>query len=161
MKLRLVLLLLLISTVSGTAIAGELRFIISGKAKHSGGQNLNEDISGWGFEYNFDNRGNWIPLVTGASFLDSNYQASSYFGAGSKRRFLLGSDSSGFRIDVGALAFTMKRYDYNNNSPFIAALPFISFGNPRFAINMTYVPKLGPNFIAFSYYQVSLKLLEF
>ncbi len=147
--------------IFSTASADELHLIVSGKAIHQGGGNFNEDNKGFGFEYNFKQRGNWIPLVTGVSFLDSNKQTSNYLGVGTKRRFLLNQNPKGFHFDAGILAFVMTRYDYKNNEPFIAALPFISMGFDWFAINVTYVPKIEPKMVAFTYFQASIRILEF
>ena len=100
-------------------------------------------------------------MITGASFLDSNSQTSRYLGAGAKRRYLFGSNPDGFHIDAGVFAFLMRRHDFKNNDTFVAALPFVSLGNNWFALNVTYVPKLDPKRVAFTYFQVSFKLFEF
>ncbi len=161
MNIKLILTLSILLIISDTATADELHFIVSGNANHSEDQNLNENNSGWGFEYDFEQRGNWIPLITGASFLDSTSRTSRYLGAGSKRRYRLKFGSGDFHIDAGAFEFLMKRYDYKDNDLFLAALPFVSLGNDWFAINVTYVPEVGPNTIAFTYYQLSFKLVKF
>lgn len=161
MRFKLILILSILLIFGNTATAEELHIIVSGKANHYPDQKFNEDNSGWGFEYDFDKRGNWIPFVTGASFLDSNRQTSKYLGAGAKQRYRLGWGFSDFHLDAGVFAFLTRRHDIKNNDPFLAALPFISLGNSWTAINMTYVPKIGPNSIAFTYYQISFKLVAF
>ncbi len=157
---KMITIIMLLSILS-VASADELHLIVSGKAIHYGEGNYNEDNRGFGFEYDFKQRGNWIPLITGVSFLDSNKQTSNYLGVGSKRRFLFSQNPKGFHFDAGVLAFVMTRYDYKNNDPFIAALPFISMGIDWFAINVTYVPKIQPKMVSFMYFQASFKLLEF
>lgn len=156
-----ILLISILLIIFKTATADELHLIISGKAIHYSSGSYNEDNRGLGFEYDFDEQNNWIPLITGASFLDSNSQTSNYLGAGTKRRFRLSSDPKSFHFDAGILAFVMTRYDYKNNDPFVAALPFISFGFEWISINVTYVPKMQPKMVAFTYFQASFKLLEF
>ncbi len=157
---RFIIIFILLITVS-TVIADELHLIVSGKAIHFSDKNFNENNTGLGFEYDFKERNNWIPLITGASFKDSNSQTSNYFGGGTKRRFRFSQDPKGFHIDAGIMAFIMTRYDYKNNDPFIAALPFASFGFEWFAINVTYVPKMKPKMVSFVYFQATVKLLEF
>ena len=65
MHLKSYVLLFILLITFNTASADELHFIVSGNANHSEDQNLNENNTGWGFEYDFEQRGNWIPLVTG------------------------------------------------------------------------------------------------
>ncbi|MFV2060679.1 MAG: hypothetical protein ACC653_08325 [Gammaproteobacteria bacterium] len=151
----------LLLIITGSATADELHLIVSGKAIHFSNAKYNEKNTGLGFEYDFEERNNWIPLITGASFKDSNNQTSNYLGGGTKRRFRFSNDPKGFHIDAGIFAFLMTRYDYKNNDPFIAALPFASLGFEWFSINVTYVPKMKPKMVAFVYFQATVKLLEF
>lgn len=37
----------------------------------------------------------------------------------------------------------------------------LSVGNSRFAINLTYVPKIDPKMVAFVYFQATIKIAEF
>jgi hypothetical protein len=64
-------------------------------------------------------------------------------------------------IDAGFFAFVMTRQDYKNNAPFLGALPFISIGNNRFSVNVTYVPEVVPKMVAFVYFQATIKVAEF
>ncbi len=49
--------------------ADELHLIVSGKSIHFGTDtSFNEQNWGLGFEYDFEQENNWIPLITGASF---------------------------------------------------------------------------------------------
>lgn len=151
----------LLFIITSFATADELHLIVSGKAFHFTDGNYNENNTGLGFEYDFDERNNWIPLISGASFKDSNDQTSNYLGGGTKRRFRFSDEPDGFHFDVGILGFVMTRYDYKNNDPFLAALPFISTGFEWVSLNVIYVPKIKPKMVAFVYLQATVKLLEF
>lgn len=153
--------LIFLCLLANNAIADELHLIISGKAFHIGGNNLNENNHGVGFEYDFKESENWIPLITGATFKDSNKQTSKYLGGGAKYRYKLDAYSENLKLDIGAFAFLMTRYDYKNNDPFFAALPFASIGYDWAAINITYAPKIHPKSHAFFYFQAKFKLAEF
>jgi len=157
---RLVKFIFLFSLAS-PAVADELHLVLSGTAIHIGTDSLNENNEGVGFEYDFNTDGNWIPFITGATFKDSNDQTSKYLGAGRKHRFLLSSDPDGLHIDAGIIGFVMTRYDYKENEPFFAALPFVSIGNDWIAANITYAPKIDPKMHAFWYVQANIKLFEF
>ena len=157
---KLAVFLSLIAFFNAT-IADELHLVVSGTALHIGSNNLNEKNYGLGFEYDFEERDNWIRFLTGASFKDSNDQTSKYFGIGTKRRFRLGPEPDSWHIDAGALAFVMTRKDNRNNMPFLGALPFASIGNDWAAVNLTYVPKISPKMYAFWYFQASFKIAEF
>lgn len=154
---------LLLLVFSCTAVnADSLHLIVSGISVHlDTPKSFNEKNWGLGFEYDFEERNKWIPVVTGLVYIDSLERTSKYLGGGAKRRFLLSDDRDGMHIDAGAFAFVMTRQDYKNNDPFIGALPFISVGNSRFSINVTYVPKIVPKMIAFVYFQLTVKIAEF
>jgi len=142
--------------------ADDLQLIVSGKSFHLNTEtDFNEKNWGIGFEYDFEERDNWIPLITGLTFKDSLDKTSNYLGGGAKRRFLLTDNRDGMHIDAGVFGFVMTRQDYKNNAPFVGALPFISVGNSSFAINVTYVPKIVPKMIAFVYLQATFKIAEF
>jgi len=144
------------------AYCGELHGIINGKAYHfDRSQDWNENNYGLGFEYDFDQRGDWIPLVTGSFFKDSYNETSTYLGGGVKRRFLFSKDSSGLHADVGVVGFLMTRKDQNDNKPFPGILPFVSIGNEYVAINVTFVPEVSPKFTNLLFFQVMFKLIEF
>jgi len=135
---------------------------VSGKSIPFGTDtSFNEQNWGLGFEYDFERENNWIPLITGASFKDSLENTSNYLGGGIKRRFLLGDDPEGMHLDAGIIGFVMTRRDYKNNDPFLGALPFISLGNNRIALNITYVPKIVPKMLAFVYFLATFKIAEF
>jgi hypothetical protein len=62
-------------------------------------------------------------------------------GGGIKRRFRLFSDDLYF--DVGVVGFLMTREDVDNNRPFPGALPAVTFGSQRVAVNVTYMPEVA------------------
>jgi len=160
MKTWYLIFILLLNCTS--ASADELHLIVSGKAIHFD-QDLDYNEKNWGlgFEYDFEERNNWIPLITGLSFKDSFNETSKYLGGGAKRRFLLSDDRDGLHFDAGIFGFVMTRQDYKNNEPFLSALPFVSIGNSRFAVNITYVPKVEPKMAEFIYFQATIKIAEF
>jgi len=55
----------------------------------------------------------------------------------------------------------MRRPDYNDDRPFVAALPFVALSNDWGGINVTYVPSIEENALPFWYLQFAVKLLEF
>ena len=143
-------------------VADELHLILNGKAYHSDrSANYNEDNWGLGFEYDFEMNNDWVPLFTGSRFKDSNNQNSNYLGGGIKKRFEISKSALGMHVDLGVVGFLMTRYDYNNNDPFLGALPFVSVGNDFIAINATYIPSISPKHTSLVYFQLGIKLLEF
>ena len=143
------------------AQADELKMIVSGKAVHIGANDLNENNYGIGLQYEIDANSRLIPIVSLAAFRDSNDNISSYIGAGVKHRFPRSRRAGSLNFDVGAIAMAMQRPDYNNDAPFLGALPFVSFSNDWAGINITYVPQIEDNSLAFWYFQFSFKLAEF
>ena len=137
-----------------------LNLVINGKAFHEKKKNYNEESWGLGFEYNFKENKKWIKFVNGGFFKDSNFNRSNYLGGGIKRRFLLTDDKESWHFDAGVTAFVMTRKGFNNNDPFIGALPYFSVGTRNFAINATYIPSISPKFVAVVFLQASFKLSE-
>ncbi len=159
MRITISLLILLLPAL---LFADQLYGIINGKAYHFDRvRNYNEKNWGYGFEYNFEQRGRWIPLLTGSSFKDSKNQTSNYLGGGAKKRFMLGSGDTGLHIDLGIVGFVMTRKDYRSDRPFVGALPFISVGNEYIAVNATYIPRISPKYARLLYFQLMIKIAEF
>jgi len=159
MRITIIFLVLIFPSL---LFADQLHGIINGKAYHfDRSRNFNEKNWGFGFEYNFEQSGNWIPFLTGSTFKDSNDQTSNYLGGGAKHRFMLGSGENGLHLDAGVVAFLMTRKDYNGDRPFFGALPFISVGNEYVAVNATYIPKISPKHASLLYFQLMIKLAEF
>ena len=149
-----------IFSFSPQIVADSLNLIINGKAFHQEKKNYNEDNWGLGLEYNFKENKKWINFVNGGFFKDSNSNTSKYLGGGTKRRFLLTDNIDGWHVDAGLTAFLMTRKDYKNNQPFFGALPFVSVGTDKFAINATYIPSVSPKFVGLLFIQASFTISE-
>ena len=52
-------------------------------------------------------------------------------------------------LDLGAIALAMKRPGYNDDQPFYGAIPFFSVSNDWGGINVTYVPEVEQDALAF------------
>ena len=147
-------------SLSSQVFADSLNLIINGKAFHESKKNFNEENWGLGFEYNFKEEKKWINFANGGFFKDSNSNTSKYLGGGSKRRFLLTDDKDGWHIDAGLTAFVMTSKDFKNNQPFFGALPYVSVGTSKFAVNVTYVPAVSPKSVALIFLQASFTISE-
>ena len=154
------LIMVFIFFFSQQIFADSVNLIINGKAFHENKKNYNENNWGLGFEYNFKENKKWINFVNGGFFKDSNSNTSKYLGGGTKRRFLLTDDQDGWHIDAGLTAFLMTRKDFKNNQAFLGALPFISVGTSKFAINATYIPAVSPKFVGLLFLQASFTISE-
>jgi len=141
-------------------IADSINVVINGKAVHENKRNYNEENWGLGFEYHFAEDNKWINFVNGGFFKDSLSNTSKYLGGGSKRRFLLSDDTDGWHIDAGLSAFIMTRKDFNNERPFIGALPFVSVGTSKFAINATFIPAVSPKTESLWFFQALVQVAE-
>jgi len=98
----------------------------------------NEDNWGLGVEKEFHSSSRWVSLAVANGFKDSLGEPSYMAGGGLKRRFRMFSD--GLYFDVGVVGFVMTREDVNHNEPFPGALPAMTFGFKRLAVNVTYMP---------------------
>ena len=157
---RLLTMIVVSLLFSPLVVADSVHLIINGKAVHSNKKNFNENNWGLGFEYDFEEEEKWIPFVTGSYFKDSYSETSKYIGGGSKRRFMLEDDKEGWHVDAGMVVFIMTRKNFNNDDPFFGALPFVSIGTSKFAINATYIPRVSPKFESLLFFQASIKLSE-
>lgn len=144
------------------ANADSLALIVNGKSIHfdkPANQPLNDDNWGLGFQYEFNLiDGKWLPLLTAGGFRDSNFNPSYYGGGGLARRFGFGPDRPD-HLDVGLVAFVMTRESFRNGQPFLAALPYVSWGTDRIALNMTYVPKVDTRIVPALFFQLKIGLL--
>lgn len=154
------LLIMISFSLSPQIMADSVNLIINGKSIHENKRNYNEENWGLGFEYNFSEDKKWINFINGGYFKDSLSNTSKYLGGGSKRRFLLGDHKDGWHIDAGLTAFLMTRKDQKNNQPFIGALPFVSIGTGKFAINATFIPAVSPKTESLWFFQAAFKLSE-
>ena len=158
---QVVIMIMAIMALSNSAFGEELYMVLNGKAFHQDKGNYNENNYGLGFEYDMSTQGAFIPFVGASSFKDSNSQTSNYIGGGYKYRMPLTAKSDGWRFDAGIMGFVMTRKDYNNNAPFLGALPFVSFGTGFVMMNATYIPKLTNKGTSLVYLQLKFRVAEF
>ncbi|MEK7206836.1 MAG: hypothetical protein AAB134_03000, partial [Pseudomonadota bacterium] len=95
-----------------------------------------------------------FPFTTVSGFVDSNKNPSYYAGGGALRRF----QGEKLHFDVGLVGFIMTRKDFNNDKPFLGALPAFSVGGKSFSVNMTYVPKVEPKAVPLVFFQLKIRL---
>jgi len=153
--------LLLAGILPLRASGEELHLVINGRSWHlDNNPAWNENNYGLGFEYDFVPRKDWIPFLNGGSFKDSNRETSKYLGGGAKRRFGFGPSHWRMHFDAGLMAFLMTRKDYRNDQPFLGVLPFVSLGTRRYAINLTYIPKIHPKSTDLIYLQFMIRLTD-
>ena len=157
--LKLIILLICFS-FSQQALADSLNLIINGKAIHQDKKNYNEENWGLGFEYNFEEKKEWIKFINGGFFKDSLSNTSKYLGGGIKRRFMFSKNQDGFHVDLGMTAFMMTRKDYKNEEPFFGALPYVSMGTDKVAINITYIPAVEPKLESLWFFQASFTVAK-
>ena len=166
-RLKLLTLLSIILHMSfvNMANAGNLSLLLNGKALHINPPRdieYNERNWGAGLQYDFKSYGDtWIPFVTASGFLDSFENPSYYTGAGLVRRFHFGQEIDSLHFDTGIIGFFMTRKDYRNGNPFFGMLPALSFGNRRFALNITYIPKVQPKMVALWFFQLKISMTDF
>lgn len=162
-KLSILALIAAFTAIIATATAGadELSLLINGKAIHinaPAGKDLNEKNWGAGFQYDWKPvNDKWIPFATASGFSDSNSNPSYYAGGGVLRRYQYNS----LNFDVGVIGFAMTRKNYKNDKPFLGVLPAFSVGTQRFAVNMTYIPKVDPKMVALVFFQLKVNLSNF
>jgi hypothetical protein len=125
---------------SATAFAqADWDIVLNGRAVHvNAAREWNEENWGLGVEKEFNSSGRWVKVALANGFKDSLGEPSYMAGGGLKRRFRLFSDN--LYLDVGVIGFLMTREDVNHNRPFPGALPALTFGSRRVAVNLTYMP---------------------
>ena len=142
------------------AVAGDLSLLLNGKAFHidpPAGTNYNEKNWGVGLQYDFQHTdGGWIPFATAAEFRDSNRNISYYAGGGYLRRYDFFSGA--VHADVGGVAFLMVRKGFRDGDPFPGILPVLSVGTGRYAVNMTYIPRVDPKSVPIVFVQLKVTL---
>jgi hypothetical protein len=118
---------------------GNWDVVLNGRAIHvNAAKQWNEDNWGLGVEREFNPTSRWVKVALANGFKDSCGEPSYMAGGGLKRRFRLFSDDLYF--DVGMIAFLMTREDVHHNQPFPGALPALTIGTKRVALNLTYMP---------------------
>jgi hypothetical protein len=129
-----------IALTSRQALAqGDWDVVLNGRSVHvNADREWNEDNWGLGVEHEFNTSGRWVKVALANGFKDSTGEPSYMAGGGLKRRFRMFSDNLYF--DVGVVGFLMTREGVNHNQPFPGALPAMTFGSKRVAVNVTYMP---------------------
>ena len=113
--------------------------VVNGHAVHVNAEkHWNEDNWGLGFEKEFNPTSHWVTAAVANGFKDSMGNPSYMGGVSLKRRFRMFSDR--FYFDAGVVGFMMTRHDVRHNAPFPGALPALTFGAKRVAVNVTYMP---------------------
>ena len=127
--------------------ADQLHLLLNGKAKHVNPRpntDYNERNWGGGFEFDYGRRTSlWVPFVTVSGFIDSMENPSYYAGGGLLRRYLMSRKLDDMHVDVGMVSFVMTRQDFYDGRPFLGALPVLSIGTNKLALNVTYIPALN------------------
>ena len=165
LKSTIALLALVGAAASIPAKAGDLSFILNGKAVHlddpAPGQKFNEKNWGAGLQYDFEpsDDGKWVPFITAAGFSDSNKNPSYYAGGGVSRRFQ--PTGSSVHYDLGLVGFLMTREDFKGGSPFPGVLPVFSMGTESVAVNITYVPDIAPKSVPLIFFQLKFRIASF
>lgn len=142
------------------AHADQWSLLLNGKAIHletPAGVKYNEENWGAGVQYDFTSKDSkWVPFLTASGFKDSNKNPSYYAGGGVLYRYPLGSEKNSLHLDTGVVVFAMVRKDFQDGMPFLGALPVVSFGNERVALNVTYIPKVDPKLIPLIFLQLKI-----
>ena len=113
--------------------------VLNGRSVHvNADREWNEDNWGLGVEHEFNSSSRWVKVALANGFKDSTGEPSYMAGGGLKWRFRMLSDNLYF--DVGVVGFLMTREGVNHNQPFPGALPAVTFGSKRVAVNVTYMP---------------------
>jgi Antimicrobial peptide resistance and lipid A acylation protein PagP len=144
------------------ACSGEFSLLLNGKAIHLNppeGNRYNEENWGAGLQYDFSPRaGHWVPFVNASQFRDSNENNSPYMGGGIARRWWPVTGLWGGHIDLGALAFVMRREQFRDGHWFPGLLPVLSIGGDRVALNVTFIPKVDPKMVPLLFLQLKVTL---
>lgn len=163
--LRLILPIIALMSFFNIANAGNLSLLVNGKALHMNPPNdteYNENNWGAGIQYDFESYGKkWVPFVTASGFIDSFENPSYYTGAGFVRRIHLDQKRDSHHFDAGIIGFLMTRKDFRDGDPFFGMLPAFSFGTRRYAVNMTYIPKVDPKMVALWFFQFKISTDNF
>jgi hypothetical protein len=111
--------------------------VINGHSIHLNAERRwNEQNWGLGVEREFNSDGRWVGVALANGFKDSVDEPSYMAGGGLKRRFMMFDGA--WHVDVGVVGFLMTRQDVDHNRPFPGALPALTVGSKRIAVNVTY-----------------------
>ena len=126
------LLALILGMTSLPALAGSINGVINGKSFHfDSSYDWNEDNTGLGIEYEFEQQSAWKKVLMANGFRDSADGMSYMAGAGLHRRLYETDKLAGFYVYAGLNAFVMTRDDVNGGDPFPGVLPSLSIGNSK------------------------------
>ena len=136
-----VALLLGSAAICGPVVAeGDWGVVINGRSIHLNAEkHWNQENWGLGFEKELNSSARWVATAVANGFKDSMDNPSYMAGMSIKRRFRMPSNHVYF--DAGLVGFMMTRHDVRHNEPFPGALPTLTFGARRFAVNVTYMPE--------------------
>ena len=154
----LVIAILAMSFQSSKA-SDEVSLYIGGVSHHFADSNgrkrngLNENNPGLTLEYAWDHGSGLFWTVATGAYRDSYLDITSFAGPGVKQRFYV---TDGFRVDVGMIVFLMRRPSYRDGNPFLGALPSLSFGTPKAAVNLIYAPRIGSNDVPVILFQMQV-----
>lgn len=134
--------------------------LLNGKSFHKEqpkNVDYNERNWGVGVQYDFGLiNEKWTSFVTASTLKDSFKRNSYYAGGGIMRRFPLPVLHDNLHFDAGLIGFVMVRKDHHNRKPFLGALPALSIGTEKMALNVTYVPEVQPKLAALWFIQLKL-----
>ena len=124
------------------AQAGSISAVLNGKSYHiNSSYDWNENNTGLGIEYNFEQKSAWRKIAMANGFRDSADGMSYMAGFGLHRRLFETEKLNQFYVYAGLSAFLMTREDVNDSRPFPGILPSISVGNNKVGFNLTYMPR--------------------
>ena len=142
LRLILTISLAAVSMLATDCFAGESHLVLNGRSYHVGSSyDWNENNTGLGFEYQFEQKSAWRRIAMANGFRDSTNVMSYMAGVGLHRRLYETERLGGFYVYAGLNAFLMTRDDVNGSEPFPGILPSLSVGNRNFGVNLTYLPR--------------------
>ena len=133
---------LFLMTLPLPTLAGNINAVLNGKSYHiNSSYDWNENNTGLGIEYEFEQKSAWKKIAMANGFRDSADGMSYMAGAGLQRRIFETHKLDRFYIYAGLSAFVMTREDVNNGDPFPGILPSVSVGTSKVGFNLTYMPR--------------------
>ena len=141
-SIPLTVIVLFLLTSPPPVLAGNINAVLNGKSYHlNSSYDWNENNTGLGIEYEFEQKSAWKKMAMANGFRDSADGMSYMAGAGLHRRIFETDKLDRFYIYAGLNAFVMTREDVNNGDPFPGILPSISVGTRKIGFNLTYMPR--------------------
>lgn len=123
-------------------LAGSINAVLNGKSYHlNSSYDWNENNTGLGIEYEFEQKSAWKKIAMANGFRDSADGMSYMAGLGLQRRLFETDKLNNFSVYAGLSAFVMTREDVNDGRPFPGILPSISVGTRTAGFNLTYMPR--------------------